>query len=68
MGESLAVKQLDLFEKPPVLNSIAKKTYIHYRPVAPLTGDRSPIEFHVAGSPQQYIDLKRSWIQVKVHS
>lgn len=62
----LVSKQLELFDEPPQLNSIETKTWIEHKPLAPLTGDRSPIEFHVAGSPQQYIDLKRSRIRFKV--
>lgn len=60
------IKQLELFDPPPLLNSIEKKTWIEYKPIAPITDQRSPVEFHVPGSPQQYIDLKHSFLQLKV--
>jgi hypothetical protein len=63
---SLSLKtELDLFALPPTQNSVEYGHYTTYRPLAPLTND-SPIEFVVAGTSDEYIDLAHTMIYLQV--
>ena len=54
--------QLDLFTVPPTQTSILSGTWDEYHPISNLL-DGSPIEFHIAGTPEEYVDL----VQTKLH-
>ena len=57
--------ELDLFTTPPVNISMERADYVTHRPLASLA-DGGPIEFHVPGSAQDYIDIGRSKLKLKV--
>lgn len=56
---------LDIFEPAPVVEDIIKREWIEYKPVAPVH-ENCCIEFNINPSPAQYLDLKRSQLQVKI--
>ena len=61
-----AVKsELDLFTVYPTQTSIERSQFIEYKPVISLT-DTSPIEFSIPGHGDEYVDLTRTMIHVKV--
>ena len=61
-----AVKsELDLFTVYPTQTSIESSQFIEYKPVTSLT-DTSPIEFSIPGHGDEYVDLTRTMIHVKV--
>lgn len=57
--------ELELFATPPVNISMEKGDVIAHRPVSSVT-ENAPIEFHIAGSPEEYIDLGRTELYVKL--
>ena len=56
--------ELDLFTIPPTQTSIEQGQWVEYHPVAQFS-DGGPIEFHVAGSGSEYLDLSQSQLYVK---
>lgn len=56
--------QLDLFTVPPTQTSILSGTWDEYHPISNLL-DGSPIEFHVAGTPEEYVDLSQTKLHIK---
>ena len=57
--------ELDLFSVPPLNTSMEKGGQVIYRPVSSLT-DSGPIEFQVNGSTDEYIDLGRTALYIKM--
>ena len=57
--------ELDLFSMPPTQTTIESSHWIHYKPIASLTRN-SPIEFHVPGNNDEYIDLAHTMLKVTV--
>ncbi len=55
---------LELFTLPPTQTSVQRGIWTEYPPVTALTDD-SPIEFYVAGSGEEYVDLMNSYIHLK---
>ena len=55
--------ELELFTAPPYNMSMERGDYIIHRPVASITGS-GPIEFHVQASTEDYIDLRRTKLQL----
>ena len=56
--------QLDLFAVLPTQTSILSGTWDEYHPISNLL-DGSPIEFHVAGTPEEYVDLSQTKLHIK---
>jgi hypothetical protein len=56
--------ELDIFSLPATQTSVESGAYVEYRPVSTLT-DGSPIEFDIASSGDDYIDLANSYLYVK---
>ncbi|XP_041379466.1 uncharacterized protein F54H12.2-like [Gigantopelta aegis] len=56
---------LDLFTMPPCQTSVFQHYYVDVRPVSQIT-DSSPVEFQIANSGIDYVDLKRSRLHVKL--
>ncbi|XP_072024891.1 uncharacterized protein F54H12.2-like [Amphiura filiformis] len=56
--------QLDLFTVPPSDVSIVSGSWDAYHPISNLL-DGSPIEFHVAGTPEEYVDLAQTKLHIK---
>lgn len=56
--------QLDLFTVPPTQTSIVAGSWDEYHPISNLL-DGSPIEFHVAGTPEEYVDLSQTKLHIK---
>lgn len=56
--------QLDLFAVPPTQTSMVGGTWNEYHPISNLL-DGSPIEFHVAGSSEEYLDLSQTKLHIK---
>ena len=57
--------ELDLFDIPPTQTSIESATYVNYHPVTTL--DRGgPIEFVVKASPDVYLDLQRTVLNLRM--
>jgi hypothetical protein len=59
-----AVSELDLFSLPLVQCQLESGSFVEYNPISSLT-DSTPIEFHVSGSGQDYIDLSNTQIYIK---
>lgn len=57
--------ELDLFNKPPVNISMERGVFQHHFPVATIAPG-APIEFHVQASPEEYIDLGRTTLQLQL--
>ena len=57
--------ELELFTVPPVNTSMERGGYSQFLPVATLT-DSGPIEFHINGSTEEYIDLGRTYLFLRV--
>ena len=56
--------ELDLFALPPSQIVIQKGNYYEYFPLTNVN-DGGPVEFHIAGSAEDYIDLSQTYIHVK---
>lgn len=57
--------ELDLFSVPPVNTSMERGGYVTFLPVSSIT-DNGPLEFSVSASTDEYIDLGRTYLYVKV--
>ena len=56
--------ELDIFTVPPTQTSIETGNWVEYNPIASIA-DRSPIEFTVSGSGQDYLDAANTQLYVK---
>lgn len=57
--------ELDLFATPPTQTSVESGKMVCYRPISTISND-SPIEFHIPGTGDEYIDLSRTMLYIKV--
>ena len=57
--------ELDLFNLPPTQTSIESATWVEYKPITSLTDD-APIEFVIPGTSDEYLDLSRTMLFLKV--
>jgi hypothetical protein len=57
--------ELDLFSVPATQTSIESGRYVEYHPISSMTGG-APIEFDVAASGDDYLDLANSLLYVRV--
>jgi hypothetical protein len=57
--------ELDLFQPPPTQTSLEKGVWHEIAPSSALTDD-GPLEFHVSGSGDEYIDLMHTMLYLKV--
>ena len=57
--------ELELFTSPPINISMDSGAYVVHRPITAVTDD-SPLEFQVTASPEDYVDLGRTKLQIKV--
>jgi hypothetical protein len=55
--------ELDLFGLPPTQTAVLSGREIDHHPVASVT-DSGPLEFHVSGSGDDYLDLSHTYLQV----
>jgi hypothetical protein len=55
---------LDLFEIPPTQCGIKRVQWVDFRPISQITHD-SPIEFYISGAGSDYVDLSRSYLQIR---
>ncbi len=62
--QSKQVPQLALMSNPKTDTSVKKVEWIEYRPIGQLV-EQAPMDIIVQSSGNQYIDLKRSLLQVK---
>ena len=58
--------ELELFETPPVNVATERGDFVTYRTLATIT-DNGPLEFHVPGGPEEYVDLGRTRLLVKLN-
>ena len=58
-------EELALFEKPVIDGGVQKVRWIEYKPVNQITAGGA-VEFIVSGNGNQYIDLRRTRLNVKV--
>lgn len=58
-------RQLDLFQQAPVVTSIVQTDWVDYRPISQINNGSS-IEFHVPEMMYHYMDLKKTYLQLKV--
>ena len=56
--------ELDLFTIPPTQVSLERGLWTEFRPVASIT-DLGPLEFHIAGSAEEYTDLSESYLYLQ---
>jgi hypothetical protein len=56
--------ELDLFSTPPTQVSVDNGTFVEYHPISSLA-DRTPIEFEVSSSGEDYIDFVNSYQYVR---
>lgn len=64
-SELIPIKELDLFYTPPTEGAIQRRQWVQYRPTSAIT-EGSPLEFIVPGSGSQYLDLKHTYLHVKM--
>lgn len=57
--------ELEIFDTLPINVSMERGDFVTYRPLASITAT-SPLEFQVPGSPDEYLDLGRTRLQVKL--
>ena len=57
--------ELDLFSVPPLNTSMERSNQCIYHPISSLS-DSGPIEFNVSGSSDEYIDLGRTMLYIKL--
>ena len=57
--------ELQLFEMPPVNMSMEHSDYQTHYPISSIT-DSSPLEFNIAASPDEYTDIGRTKLYVRV--
>lgn len=57
--------ELDIFATPPTQTSVESGKLVCYRPISTLSND-APIEFHIPGAGDEYIDLSRTMLYMKV--
>ena len=65
MSKECLKSELDLFMIPPTQTSIESNSYIEIRPLTALT-DSSPVEFHITGCNEDYLDLNNTYLYTKV--
>ena len=56
--------ELDLFSVPFTQMSIVKGPWVEYHPVSNIT-DSGPIEFNIAGTAEEYVDLSQTMLHVQ---
>ena len=56
---------LDIFHAPPEKCGIQNVRFIEYHPISAVNSS-NPIEFQIPGSGDQYIDLSRTYVYLKV--
>lgn len=64
-SESVYGAELALFDVPPTNSGVEKVKWIDHRPVSQAS-EEGPLEFTISGSGNQYLDLKRTRLHVKV--
>jgi hypothetical protein len=57
--------ELELFSVPPTNVSMEKGGFVEYLPIASV-GDHGPIEFQVSSSSEEYIDIGRTFLYIKL--
>ena len=57
--------ELDLFAVPLTQTSVEEGRWVEYGPVAAISDSSDVIEFKIAETDSEYIDLKNSFIRVK---
>lgn len=57
-------KELSLFQPPPVEKGILKMEWVEYRPIAQIS-DGATIEFNIPSTGADYIDLRKTRLNVK---
>ena len=60
-----AQSELDLFNTPPTIGQVEKTTCLSYRPSSTVS-DNSLIEFFVAGTGDEYLDLQGTKLHLVV--
>ena len=55
--------ELDLFSIPPTQTSVVSGQWVEYHPLATFE-DGGPIEFHISGTGEDYIDLSHTYLKV----
>lgn len=60
----MASKALDIFEPLPRVTDIVKREWVEFKPITPLQ-DNCCVEFQISPSFKQYIDLKRTKLNMK---
>lgn len=65
MSEECVKSELDLFTVPFTQTSIEKNNYVEIPPLSAIT-DTSPIEFFIAGTGEDYIDLNNTMLYTRV--
>ena len=64
MVEKYTKTSKELFSTPPLQDAVEEGQWIEYNPVSSIS-TLAPIEFTVAGSGDEYIDLNKSLLEVK---
>ena len=62
-AEECSKSELELFATPPHNVSMERGDYVIHKPLAQITHS-TPLEFHVQASPDEYIDLGRTKLQL----
>ncbi|XP_065126020.1 uncharacterized protein F54H12.2-like [Paramisgurnus dabryanus] len=65
MSEECIKSELDLFTVPLTQTSIEKNTYVEIPPLSALS-DTAPLEFFIAGTGEDYIDLNNTLLFLRV--
>ena len=64
MDENIYPEQLALFETPSRDLTVQRTQYVEYRPISQLNS--GPLQFHIPATANQYLDLSRSRLRLKV--
>ncbi|KAL0151604.1 hypothetical protein M9458_053087 [Cirrhinus mrigala] len=65
MSEECIKSELDLFTVPPTQTAIEKNAYIEVPPLSAIS-DTAPLEFFIAGTGEDYIDLNNTLLFLRV--
>ena len=59
-------QELSIFASPPNQVAVEQVTYTEERPISNLINDSSPIEIVISGAGNDYIDLRKNRLYIKM--
>lgn len=65
MAQQIRSRQLDLFQKAPIVDSISATDWLEFHPIAQISAGNS-VEFHIPEMLYHYLDLQKTHLQIQV--